>query len=79
MNAPRDELLVAVGDEASFAALDWAVGRALASGLNLHLVHVAPSRHVLTGHTQPASDPDAPESIVRVALQRVEKIGRAHV
>ena len=73
MSVRRDDLLVAVGDDASFAALDWAVGRALASGLNLHLVHVAHSRHVLTGQSHPASDLDAPESLVRVALQRVEK------
>ena len=77
MGVRRDELLVAVGDEAGFAALDWAVARALVSGLNLHVVHVAHSRHMLTGQTHPASDVDAPESIgthlVQVALQRVEK------
>ena len=49
MDVRRDELLVAVDDEASFAALDWAVERALRSGLNLHIVHVAHSRHGLTG------------------------------
>jgi nucleotide-binding universal stress UspA family protein len=73
----RDELLVAVADEASFAALDWAVGRALGSGRNLHLVHVAHSRHVWPRQTHPTSDLDAAESIgrrlVRVAAQRVEK------
>ena len=67
----------AVGDEASFAALDWAVGRALRSGLNLHLVRVAHSRHLLAGQTHPTSDLDAAEStgkqLVRVAAQRVEK------
>jgi len=77
VSARRDELLVAVVNEASFPALDWAVGRALAFGLNLHLVHVAHSRHVLTGPTHPGSDLDAAESsgteLVRVALQRVER------
>jgi nucleotide-binding universal stress UspA family protein len=73
----RDELLVAVGDEASFAALDWAVGRALGSGLSLHLVHVADARHGWPGQIHPTSDLDAAESIgrrvVRVAAQRVER------
>jgi nucleotide-binding universal stress UspA family protein len=73
----RDELLVAIGDEASFAALDWAVGRALRSGLDLHLVHVAHSRHGFTGAARPASDPDAAEPVgrelVRAARERVEE------
>ena len=77
MGVRRDELLVAIDDDASFAALDWAVGRALRSGLNLHLVHVAHSRHGLSGRTHPASDLEAAESIggqlVGVARQRVEK------
>ena len=77
MSARRDELLVAIGSEAGFAALDWAVGRALRSGLNLHLVHVAHSHHVLAGQTHPAGDLDAAESIgkqlMRAAGQRVEK------
>jgi nucleotide-binding universal stress UspA family protein len=77
VSARGDELLVAVGDEETSAALDWAVGRALRSGLNLHLVHVAHSRHALAGRTLPTSDLDAAESIgkqlVRVAAQRVDK------
>jgi nucleotide-binding universal stress UspA family protein len=80
VSVPREELLVAVGDEASFAALDWAVGRALRSGLDLHLVHVvhvAHARHGLAGQSRSASDPDAAESVgrqlVRVAQQRVEE------
>jgi nucleotide-binding universal stress UspA family protein len=77
VSARRDELLVAVGDEASFAALDWAVGRALRSGLDLHLVHVAHARHGFTGAAHPASDLDAAESVggelVRVARERVEE------
>ena len=77
VSARRDELLVAVDDEATFAALDWAVGRALRSGLNLHLVHVAHSHHVLAGQAHPTGDLDAAESIgkqvVGAAAQRVEK------
>lgn len=81
MSVRRDELLVAVDDEASFPALDWAVGRALGSGLNLHLVHVAHSRHGLTGRAHPASDLEDAEStgtqLVRVARERVEQSGAA--
>ena len=81
MSARRDELLVAVVDEASFAALDWAVERALRSGLDLHLVHVAHSRHVLAGQTHPAGDLDAAESsgtqLLRAAVERGEAAGAA--
>ena len=77
MSTRRDELLVAVVDKTSFAALDWAVERALRCGLDLHLVHVAHSRHVLAGQTHPTGDLDAAESsgtqLVRAAVERVEK------
>ena len=77
MDVRRDELLVAVDDEASFAALDWAVERALRSGLNLHIVHVAHPRHGLSGRTHSASDLDDAESVggqlVLVARQRAEE------
>jgi nucleotide-binding universal stress UspA family protein len=77
VSARRDELLVAIGYEASFAALDWAVGRAIRSGLDLHLVHVAHARHVLAGRPHPPGDLDAAEAmgrqLVRVAVERVAK------
>ena len=77
MSVRRDELLVAVDDEASFAALDWAVARALGSGLDLYVVHVAHARHGLTGQAHSSSDLDAAESIggelVQAARERAEE------
>lgn len=75
MDEQRPELLVALGDDGGLAALDWAVARALRSGLGLRLVHVVHPPRGLAGPENLLLDFDAVElvgrQIVRSGLERV--------
>jgi nucleotide-binding universal stress UspA family protein len=77
MDEQRPELLVALGEEEGRGALDWAVDRALRSGLSLRLVHVVHARGA-AGPENILMTSDAAElagrQIVRAALERVEDL-----
>lgn len=76
MSELRPELLVALGDADGFGAVDWAVERALRSGLDLCLVHVVHPPRGLAGPENLLLSFDAVElvgrQIVRAAMERIE-------
>jgi nucleotide-binding universal stress UspA family protein len=77
MSTLRDELVVAIDDDEGFAALDWAVARALDLGLGLRLVHVTESEHRLAGRdptTRGDGVPDRADRLVHAAAEHVRTV-----